>query len=169
MEQENLLPVMMNGTTAPAMLAAKSLVMVTRGYGNWAVELGIENFTKTLHNLPNPNMEHLENGVIQTDGIEAVKRLPDGSIHLILSDIPYGIAAANWDVLHGNTNSALLGTSPAQQRAGAIFKSRGKPINGWSEADRKIPKEYYDWCSKWAGEWLRILKPGASAIVFAGR
>ncbi len=107
--------------------------------------------------------------IIHADSIEAIKDVPSKSVHLILSDIPYGIAAAEWDVLHDNTNSALLGTSPAQQKAGAIFKSRGKPINGWSEADRAIPKEYYEWCSKWAGDWLRVLKPGGSAIVFAGR
>jgi len=107
--------------------------------------------------------------VVHTDGIEAIKEVPGESVHLILSDIPYGIAAAEWDVLHSNSNSALLGSSPAQQKAGAIFKSRGKPINGWSEADRAIPREYHQWCAKWAGEWHRVLKPGGSAIVFAGR
>ncbi|MDO5114237.1 MAG: site-specific DNA-methyltransferase, partial [Planctomycetia bacterium] len=50
-----------------------------------------------------------------------------------------------------------------------IFQKRGKPLNGWSEADRAIPKQYYEWCMRWAGEWNRVLKPGASAIVFAGR
>jgi site-specific DNA-methyltransferase (adenine-specific) len=114
-------------------------------------------------------MQYFESDIVHADSIEAIKDLPSRSVHLILSDIPYGIAAAEWDVLHDNTNSALLGTSPAQQRAGAIFKSRGKPINGWSEADRAIPLEYYKWCSSWAGEWLRVLKPGGSAIIFAGR
>jgi site-specific DNA-methyltransferase (adenine-specific) len=103
------------------------------------------------------------------DSIESLRSLPSNYFHLILSDIPYGIGMDEWDVLHDNTNSALLGSSPAQKKAGAIFKNRGKPINGWSEADRKIPREYYDWCSLWAPEWLRVLKPGASAIIFAGR
>lgn len=94
---------------------------------------------------------------------------PDESVHLILSDIPYGISFANWDVLHSNTNSALGGVSPAQLKSRGGFKSRGKPINGWSEADRRIPLEYQEWCSRWAGTWLRILKPGASCFVFAGR
>ena len=56
------------------------------------------------------------------DGIEAVGGIPDASIHLILSDIPYGIGADEWDVLHNNTNSAFLGTSPAQLKAGNVFK-----------------------------------------------
>lgn len=107
--------------------------------------------------------------LILGDSIEELKKLPDESIHLILSDIPYGISFADWDVLHSNTNSALGGVSPAQLKSRGGFKSRGKPINGWSEADRQIPLEYQQWCSTWAGTWLRVLKPGASCFVFAGR
>jgi site-specific DNA-methyltransferase (adenine-specific) len=113
--------------------------------------------------------KHRPNSVVVTDGIAAVRELTDASIHLILSDIPYGIGADEWDVLHSNTNSALLGSSPAQARAGAVFRHRGKPLNGWSEADRQIPVEYQGWCESFASEWLRILKPGGSAVVFAGR
>ncbi len=109
------------------------------------------------------------NQVIHGNSLEIIKEIEDESIHLILSDIPYGISFEDWDVLHHNTNSALLGSSPAQEKAGKVFKRRGKPLNGWSEADKKIPKEYYEWCSKWAGDWLRILKPGGSVFVFAGR
>ena len=103
------------------------------------------------------------------DGIVAVTKIPKSSVHLILSDIPYGIGTAEWDVLHKNTNSALLGSSPAQVRSGAVFRRRGKPINGWSQSDKQIPLEYQLWCESFAKEWLRVLKPGASAIVFAGR
>ena len=81
------------------------------------------------------------NSVTATDGIAAVGEMEESSVHLILSDIPYGIGADEWDVLHNNTNSALLGSSPAQAKAGAVFRRRGKPLNGWSEADRKIPIE----------------------------
>lgn len=109
------------------------------------------------------------NTVINGDGISGLSQIADESIHLILSDIPYGIGADDWDVLHNNTNSALLGSSPAQERAGAVFKRRGKPLNGWSEADRRIPIEYQQWCASFASHWLRVLKPGGSAFVFAGR
>jgi site-specific DNA-methyltransferase (adenine-specific) len=107
--------------------------------------------------------------VIVGDSAKEIRALPSNSVHLILSDIPYGIGAEDWDVLHENTNSALLGSSPAQEKAGAIFRKRGKPINGWSEADRAIPRQYYDWCSIWASEWLRVLMPGGTAFIFAGR
>lgn len=109
------------------------------------------------------------NEVMNGDSLELIKSIADSSVHLILSDIPYGISFENWDVLHSNTNSALLGSSPAQVKAGSVFKKRGKPLNGWSEADKKIPQEYYEWCSKWASDWLRVLKPGGSVFIFAGR
>jgi site-specific DNA-methyltransferase (adenine-specific) len=108
-------------------------------------------------------------GLIEGDCCVGLAQVPDQSVHLILSDIPYGIGAETWDVLHDNTNNALLGASPAQKKAGAIFSKRGKPINGWSEADRAIPRQYYAWCRSWTDAWYRVLKPGASAIVFAGR
>ena len=112
---------------------------------------------------------YCDNSVHLADGITAIKKINDCGVHLILSDIPYGIGLDTWDVLHGNTNSAFLGNSPAQARAGAVFKRRGKPLNGWSEADKQIPIEYQRWCETFAHEWLRVLKPGGSALVFAGR
>jgi len=111
---------------------------------------------------------HLDTLMVE-DSVCGLSNLPSDSVHLILSDIPYGIGAEEWDVLHDNTNSAFLGSSPAQEKAGAIFRKRGKPINGWSEADRAIPRQYYEWCLKWASEWLRVLMPGGTAFVFSGR
>ena len=110
-----------------------------------------------------------ENQIYEGDSVELIKKIKDDSIHLILSDIPYGISYDEWDILHNNTNSALLGSSDAQKKAGGVFKTRGKPLNGWSEADKNIPKEYEEWCKKWAAEWLRVLMPGASVFIFAGR
>lgn len=114
-------------------------------------------------------MENYINKIHHANSIELMKKIPTNSIHLILSDIPYGIGYDEWDVLHDNTNSAYLGSSPAQEKAGAIFKKRGKPLNGWSEADRLIPIQYYEWCKQWAPLWLDVLVPGGSAIIFAGR
>lgn len=109
-----------------------------------------------------------KNSIICGDSIQEIKNIDSESIHLILSDIPYGISLDTWDVLHNNTNSALLGSSPAQLKS-SVFKKRGKPLNGWSEADKKMSKEYYDWCLSWTNDWFRVLKPGASCFIFAGR
>ena len=109
------------------------------------------------------------NEIMIGDSVTLIKKIADEFIHAIVSDIPYGIGCAEWDILHDNKNSAFLGTSKAQLKAGNVFKHRGKPLNGWSEADKNIPEEYQNWCQTWANEWLRVLKPGASAFVFAGR
>lgn len=122
-----------------------------------------------LEDSNHPRQPKLESQVICADSIEYLQQIPDESVEMILSDIPYGIGLDDWDVLHANTNSAYMGSSAAQERAGKVFGKRRKPINGWSSADRTIPREYQDWCSKWTSEWLRVLRPGGSAIVFAGR
>ena len=99
---------------------------------------------------------------------EHLPHLDDDSIELLLSDIPYGIAMDDWDVLHRNQNSALLGKSPAQQGK-AAFERRGKPINGWSRSDRNIGKEYEEWCRSWAHMVFPKLKNGGSVLLFGTR
>ena len=99
---------------------------------------------------------------------EHLPLLADDSIELLLSDIPYGISLDGWDVIHANTNSALLGQSPAQYGKSG-FKRRGKPINGWSQADRNIGREYEDWCKSWVHLVKPKLKSGASLFVFGAR
>ena len=94
--------------------------------------------------------------------------LDDSSIDLFLSDIPYGISLDDWDVLHSNTNSALLGKSPAQEGKSG-FKRRGKPINGWSQADRNIGLEYQGWCKDWATKIYPKMKNGSFLLVFGAR
>ena len=88
--------------------------------------------------------ENFLNTITLGDCVDYIPNLENESVHLLLSDIPYGISLDDWDVLHGNTNSALLGSSPAQQGKSG-FKRRGKPINGWSQSDRNIGVEYQEW------------------------
>ena len=110
-----------------------------------------------------------ENKIYNEDGIKFIKYIEDKKIDLILSDIPYGISYEEWDILHSNKNSALGGASASQIKLGNGFAKRGKPLNGWSKADRNISKEYQNFIESFADEWLRVLKPGASCFVFAGR
>jgi site-specific DNA-methyltransferase (adenine-specific) len=113
------------------------------------------------------NEDYLDR-IIRGDCRDHIPRLADNSIELFLSDIPYGISLDDWDVLHDNTNSALLGQSPAQIGKSA-FKRRGKPINGWSQADRNIGREYQNWCQHWAEMVFPKMKDGASLFVFGAR
>lgn len=112
----------------------------------------------------NPYLDKITHG----DCMNHLRNLPERSIHLCLSDIPYGINLAEWDVLHANTNSALLGSSPAQAGKSA-FKRRGKPINGWNAADREIPKQYQEWCEQWTRMLFPLMKEGGSVFIFGAR
>jgi site-specific DNA-methyltransferase (adenine-specific) len=112
--------------------------------------------------------QNASHSVIQGDCIDYLPQLTDNEIDCVISDIPYGIGLDDWDVLHNNTNSALLGQSPAQQGKSG-FKRRGKPIRGWSSADRNIPREYQDWCYEWAKLLYPKVKNGASLFIFCAR
>lgn len=108
------------------------------------------------------------NKITMGDCLGFIPKLTDNSIDLFLSDIPYGISLDDWDVLHNNTNSALLGKSPAQEGKSG-FKRRGKPINGWAQSDRKIGLEYQDWCKDWAKKTYPKMKDGSFLFVFGAR
>lgn len=99
---------------------------------------------------------------------EYIPCLANASIDLFLSDIPYGISLDDWDVLHSNSNSALLGQSPAQEGKSG-FKRRGKPINGWSQSDRNIGLEYQEWCQNWSSHLFPKMKSGSFLFVFGAR
>lgn len=113
-------------------------------------------------------MDKLVDSITLGDCRELLHRIPKESVHLCLSDIPYGINFDNWDVLHTNTNSALLGQSPAQKGHNG-FRRRGKPIQGWNKADRDIPTQYETWCRQWALPLFPVMKKGASLLIFGAR
>lgn len=102
------------------------------------------------------------------DCLERMKEIPDGSVDVVISDIPYGIDFSTWDVTHNNMNNALLGASPAQSK-NKVFKSRGKPLNGWSAADKNRNNEHGNWCKSFLNEVFRITKPCSPILLMTGR
>lgn len=102
------------------------------------------------------------------DCLERMKEIPSGSVDVCISDIPYGIDFDQWDITHKNTNSALLGQSP-QNVNSSVFKSRGKPLNGWSKEDKERTNQFQEWCSTWLGELYRVLKPCSPILIMCGR
>jgi len=102
------------------------------------------------------------------DCLNLLPLLPDDSIHCLISDIPYGINHDDWDVFYPNTNSALLGQSPAQAGKEG-FRRRGKPLTGWNRADRDIPRQYQEWCSRWGQQVYPKMKDGSSLFIFGAR
>lgn len=102
------------------------------------------------------------------DCLEVMKDIPDGSVDVVITDIPYGIDYSEWDIRHNNKNSALMGCSPAQEKS-RLFKARGKPKNGWSKADKQRPIEFQLFCESWLKDLFRLTKPCSPIIMFTGR
>ena len=109
------------------------------------------------------------NQIINTDSIAGLSKLPDNYVHLILSDIPYGIGVEDWDVLHANTNSAYMGSSPGQIRAGQFLKSEGNRSMAGLRPIKISPSNIMNGVPLGQKEWLRVIKPGGSVFIFAGR
>lgn len=91
----------------------------------------------------------------------------DNSIDIVISDIPYGINYDGWDVFHQNTNSGFLKTHKSMDNT--TFKTRGKPINGWSEEDKLQSLKYQEWCEIWCNKVYRITKEGSPILLFSSR
>lgn len=128
----------------------------------------INEYKSSTKNTSIIESESLINKVTLGNSIELLAQIPDNSVHLCLSDIPYGINLDDWDILHGNTNSALLGASPAQANKTG-FKRRGKPINGWNNSDRSSNYEYEEWVYSWALNLFDVMKEGAPILIFGAR
>ncbi|UAK16125.1 DNA-methyltransferase [Sporolactobacillus terrae] len=123
---------------------------------------------KIMNDSREKDISSFLNKVILGDCTEYLSKIPRNSVHMFLSDIPYGINLDDWDVLHDNTNSALLGSSPAQEGKSA-FKRRGKPINGWNKEDRQINQSYHDWVYSWAQQLFPVMKEGSPVLIFGAR
>lgn len=106
--------------------------------------------------------------LMKGDCLERMKEIPDGSVDVVISDIPYGIDYSTWDVTHENKNTALLGSSPAQSKS-SLFKTRGKPKNGWSSEDKSRSVEFQNFCTLWLNELYRITKPCSPLLIMTGR
>ncbi|PJF29348.1 MAG: hypothetical protein CUN52_08855 [Phototrophicales bacterium] len=56
------------------------------------------------------------NTITQGDCLDLIPQLRDDSVDCFISDIPYGINLDDWDVLHENTNSAIIKRPPTPTR-----------------------------------------------------
>lgn len=99
--------------------------------------------------------------------LNVLKTMEDNSIDSCVTDPPYGIAfmGKDWDNFSTSKNSALGKKSPANEKS-KQFPTRGKPIGGWSDADRQAAYNFEKWCEEWATEVYRVLKPGGFLLSF---
>ena len=99
--------------------------------------------------------------LLMGDCLEVLRRMPENSIDAVVTDPPYGIGfmAKEWDNFRRSRNPADAGRDSVHGRL-----SRSAPASG-AEAHRS---QFQEWCTAWAVELRRVVKPGAHVLVFGG-
>jgi len=103
----------------------------------------------------NKNIKYI-NKVIQGDCLEVMKDFPDNCIDTIITDPPYGLKfmGKEWD----NFRNSKVTKSQ-------VIKNLG---TGMRQTTLQENINFMEWTTEWATEALRVLKPGGTALIFAG-
>ena len=123
------------------------------------------------------------------DCIQVMRTLPDGSIDAVVTDPPYGLEfmGKDWDKFRysntgpQHTDFKNLGALPTfspnrrNQKCPACGKwaydhpGRKCECGGWKQpAQLGYALGFQQWCTEWATEALRVLKPGGHLVAFGG-
>ena len=100
------------------------------------------------------------NKIIQGDCVEVLKTMPDNCIDTIITDPPYGLGfmGKQWDTFDKNQFG----------KAGEEGQNDLKVKKNFNILPRYKTDGLYDFTKNWAKECLRVLKPGGTALIFAG-
>jgi site-specific DNA-methyltransferase (adenine-specific) len=108
--------------------------------------------------------------ILEGDVIEQLKTLADASVDSIVTDPPYGLEfmGKDWDApwktdhRQGFDGTIQIPDSP-------YGRSKVRNGNGASYgADGRVMQTLQNWHFAWAGEALRVLKPGGYLLAFGG-
>ncbi len=106
--------------------------------------------------------------IIQGDCIEKLKELPDNSVDSVVTDPPYGIGfmGKEWDNFKPETINA--GMNKEKRKKSEIASTRISNIAGTYDLSKTGMTGFQKWCTEWAIECLRVLKPGGHILVCGG-
>lgn len=116
--------------------------------------------------------------ILHGDCLELLAMLPDASVDACVTDPPYGIGfmGKEWDTFKPNTGATRKLMHP-RESARAKIDSANPNINGRHRSPALSPSQieydysavglrrFQEWTEQWAGEVLRVLKPGGHAVV----
>ena len=104
-------------------------------------------------------MEYI-NKILQGDCLEVMKGFPDNTFDTIITDPPYGLGfmGKQWDTFDKNQFG----------KAGEEGQNDLKVKKNFNILPRYKTDGLYDFTKNWAKECLRVLKPGGTALIFAG-
>jgi DNA modification methylase len=100
--------------------------------------------------------------VFRGDCVDVLKGLPENSVDSIVTDPPYGLnfMGKEWD----NPGKMLGQMATGHEQRGA-YAYGGSHSRGYADNDSFA---FQLWCTQWAVECLRVLKPGGHILAFGG-
>ncbi|SHP62684.1 Modification methylase HindIII [Mycobacteroides abscessus subsp. bolletii] len=97
-------------------------------------------------------------------GYRSARMFPDCSVDAVITDPPYGIAfmGKDWDQPGAFGSERRNGSPQRTQREGLAMDA------GRYDLSPAAMLNFQRWCTAWATECLRILKPGGHLLAFGG-
>ncbi|QRY62722.1 site-specific DNA-methyltransferase [Gordonia sp. PDNC005] len=112
------------------------------------------------------------------DCLDVLRTLPDNSVDAVVTDPPYGLEfmGKDWDAPWKKPGADVgRGVKVAEQRAGEMTEagrghttSAGPYLAARVDSIRAAGAPFQEWCTEWATECLRVLKPGGHMLAFGG-
>lgn len=104
--------------------------------------------------------------VFHGDCVEVLKTFPDNSFDAVVTDPPYGLGfmGKEWDSFAGKSGISDEVRARQQEKWGTKFGASAKPAK---PTDGEM-LAFQLWCTEWATECLRVLKPGGHLLAFGG-
>lgn len=108
------------------------------------------------------------------DCIEVMATLPEASVDAVVTDPPYGLGfmGKDWDTFAPETVARVSARDIRKGMRSNGIMPAPNDVTAWSAAryDRSLlgNRGYQAWCTEWATEALRVLKPGGHLIASGG-
>lgn len=102
------------------------------------------------------------------DCIETMRLLPDATVDAVVTDPPYGLEfmGKEWDSFGADVRQRGDATfTKGDNRHGLVRSGLGASYGGDTG---KSMRAFQQWCTEWAAECLRVLKPGGHLLAFGG-
>lgn len=100
------------------------------------------------------------------DCLTVMRSLPDQSVDAIVTDPPYGLEfmGKEWDAPWKSAEVVTV----TDEATNGIFHSKGFSHGVRFSRGSDEMRAFQAWCTEWAAECLRLLKPGGHLLAFGG-